>query len=575
MSKHLPGLNGPGFLFVTSAQIKVMLKRLLIVVTLICISNIVLAQSSWLWGRGSSSSGGMNKASSVCADQNGNCYVAGSAYGPDITFGSSTFIDTNANLGEVFVAKYDAAGNFLWAFTSSCDAGAEATDIATDTAGNVIITGSYQGSFLILGGFTLFKFPTMSVSSDMFLAKLDPNGNVLWAISNGIEQSQFGNAVKVDPWNNIYVAGIYESDSMLFGATTIYNTAQAKEIFVAKYDAQGNAMWARSAGGIYEESANDLSIDGLGNVVVVGHTTSPTATFGSLQIATQGFDGYIVKYDSAGVELWVRKITGMYAEWTRGVDVDVQGNLYVTGETISDTAWFGPLFVESNVMGDAYLAKYDSSGTPQWARVIHGQYMDFGYKVAVSTSTEIYICVASESDTVDFGALVTAASPLQEYYLCVAKYDNNGNDLCVGVLESQVSGDNGAMAIASDNNGGIFVGGRFGASMIVGPDTLTTNSSAEMVAARFVCNGVVGVPDQPGNNTSPAIYPNPTTGYLNVNVNYQPQAIVIYNSLGEEVLYTKDCSLQTQINLAGLTTGIYSVTVIGESEIQAARIIIE
>lgn len=551
-----------------------MLKRLLIIISLFSSVNAV-AQSSWLWGRGTSSNGGMNKASSICADQNGNCYVTGCYYGPDVTFGTNSFIDTNANFGEVFVAKYDQNGNVIWAVTSSCDGGAGAADIATDTNGNVIITGNFQGSYLILGAYTLYKYPTTYVSTDMFVAKLDPNGNFLWAISNGLEYSESGSAVGVDPWNNIYVAGVFESDSMILGATTIYNSATGKEIYLAKFDSQGNATWAKSAAGSYDEYANDLCIDQQGNAVLVGYTSSPTLDFGATQFSTQGIDGYVVKYDSSGANQWSRKITGMYAEWTRGVDVDQQGNLYVTGEAISDTVWFGNLYYESNVMGDAYLTKYDSTGTPQWVRAIRGQYMDFGYKVAVSTSTEIYVSMASQSEIVDFGALNAIGNPGEDYYLCIAKYDDNGNDLCTGVIGSRWNGDNGAVSIASDNSGGIFLGSRYGSTVFVGPDSLTTSSPIEVLVARFTCNGVVGVQEQIQTSESSVIYPNPTNGILNVSVNYQPQLIVVCNSLGEEVLCKSDCALQTQLDLSGLAAGLYLVTVMGENEIQTARIIIE
>lgn len=551
-----------------------MLKRLLFIISLLCSVNVV-AQSSWFWGRGSSSNGGVNKASAVCADQNGNCYVTGSYYGPDVSFGTNSFIDTNANLGEVFVTKYDQNGNVIWAVTSSCDGGAGAADIATDTNGNVIITGNFQGNYLVLGAYTLYKFPTTYVSTDMFVAKLDPNGNFLWAISNGLEYSEFGSAVGVDLWNNIYVAGIFESDSMMFGSSVIHNSATGKEIFIAKYDAQGNTIWANGATGSYDEYVNDLCVDNSGNAVIAGYTSSPTLDFGSTQITAQGIDGYIVKFDSSGTDQWSRKITGMYAEWTRGVDADVQGNLYVTGVAISDTVWFGNLFFESNVMGDAYLAKYDSSGTPQWVRAIRGQYMDFGYKVAVSTSTEIYVAMASQSEIVDFGALNAIGNPGEDYYLSIAKYDNNGNDLCTGTIGTRWNGDNGAVSIASDNSGGIFLGSRYGSSIVVGSDSLTTNSSIEVVVARFICNGVVGVTDQTGNNEVSIIYPNPTRGFVNVSVNYQPQVILIYNSLGGQVLCISDCSYHTQLDLSGLAAGMYSLTVMGENEIQTARIIVE
>ncbi len=151
--------------------------------------------------------------------------------------------------------------------------------ITADPAGNTYVTGSFSGT-APFGPFTL----TSAGSDDIFVAKYDGGGNVLWAQSAGGTSVDQGLAIAVDDSGNSYVTGVYSS-SATFGSFTISSSAGTRDVFIVKYDGNGNALWARSAGGTTLDEGRGIAVDDAGNSYVTG-TFSPPATFGSFTLTS-------------------------------------------------------------------------------------------------------------------------------------------------------------------------------------------------------------------------------------------------------------------------------------------------
>ena len=130
--------------------------------------------------------------------------------------------------------------------------------------------------------------------------------------------------------------GEFDSDTIYFGTSTLINYGGG-DVFVAKYDSSGNALWAKGAGGTSTDYGNGVSIDTAGNVLLVGTFVSPVISFDTIKIRNKGGgccaeDIYIAKYTSTGNLLWAKSAGGTGSDYGRGIVTDIAGNSYITGQ---------------------------------------------------------------------------------------------------------------------------------------------------------------------------------------------------------------------------------------------------
>ncbi|MCK9334752.1 MAG: SBBP repeat-containing protein, partial [Candidatus Cloacimonetes bacterium] len=154
--------------------------------------------------------------------------------------------------------------DWLWAKQVGGTSNDEGRSIATDSNGNSYVTGSFEG-IAVFGSTTL----TSSGNTDIFIAKLGCNGNWLWATKAGGPGSDIGYGIAVDGNGNSYVTGCFR-DNASFGSTTI-NSSGNTDIFVAKIDSNGNWLWAQKAGGSSSDYGYGIAVDSSGNSYVTGY----------------------------------------------------------------------------------------------------------------------------------------------------------------------------------------------------------------------------------------------------------------------------------------------------------------
>jgi len=280
----------------------------------------------------------------IAVDGNNSLYLCGY---------TSSF---GAGGNDAFLVKYDSEGNQLWNSTWG--------DIGTDYGNSIAVDGNNNA---YLCGYTN-SFGAGSY--DAFLAKYDPAGNQLWNVTWGGSNADDGFGVAVDGNNNICICG----DTINFGAGN-YDT------FIAKYDPAGNQLWNTTWGGSGWDFSNGIVVDGNNMIFLSGDTDS----FGA-----GGNDAFLVKYDSAGNQLWNVTWGGSNSEYNYGITIDGNNSIYFCGETKS--------FGAGN--NDAYLVKYNSEGYQLWNTTWGGSGDECGYGVAVDGINSIYLCGSTNS----FGA---------------------------------------------------------------------------------------------------------------------------------------------------------------------------
>lgn len=237
----------------------------------------------------------------------------------------------------------------------------EGMDLDADGNGNIYATGYFTNSASFLG------VPAVASAGldDIFIVKADSNGIIKWMRSAGGINIDKALSVDVDVAGNVVVTGYFYASSQ-FGSQTITSAGQ-QDMFVAKYDTQGNLLWVKSAGGTGSDIGNGVSFDNAGNVIVTGEFAG-TCSFGSLSLTSQAssIDVFTVKYSSAGNELWAKKGSGPLTDRGMKIATDNSNNIYVSG-MFSDTATFDQ--VHNNTMYNAvFLIKYNSIGQEQWFR---------------------------------------------------------------------------------------------------------------------------------------------------------------------------------------------------------------
>jgi hypothetical protein len=229
----------------------------------------------WATSAGSVSS---DQGSSIATDPRGNSYVTGNFF-YEATFGAGeaneTVLTSAGDVDHTFVAKYAPDGTLLWATSIdgvSTDQGNSGNSIATDPRGNGYVTGSFFGTATFGAGEANETVLTSAEWSDVFVAKYDRDGALLWATSIGGVGTTLGYRIATDPRGNSYVTGHFFGTAT-FGAgeanETVLTSAGA-DGFVAKYDRDGTLLWATSVRGV-NSSGNSIATDPRGNSYVTGY----------------------------------------------------------------------------------------------------------------------------------------------------------------------------------------------------------------------------------------------------------------------------------------------------------------
>ncbi|MBI4946225.1 MAG: SBBP repeat-containing protein [Bacteroidetes bacterium] len=352
----------------------------------------------------------------IAIDGNGNVYVAGNFSSQSLPFGNTTL--TNAGNFDAFIAKYDANGNPLWAKSAGGSAGEGAYGIAADKSGNVYLAGDYNGTSITFGNFTLTNSNSAGGTFDIFTVKYDGDGNVLWAKNIGGTQNDDCMSIATDTNGNIYMTG-YFLGSSTFGSFTLNSRkGTTVDIFTAKYDPNGNVLWAKSAGGRAFEYGRSLTADNSGNVYVTGEYWSNYLIDSTIITNLGGYDIFILKYNSIGNLVWSKNFGGTGDDYGKSITLDGKGYLYLTGYYKGTSMAFDSIQL-TNLTGysDIIVVKCDTSGNALWAKSAGGAGDEKGTGIAADTSGGVYITGDFWSSTIFFDSTPFSTNGNDDFFM--------------------------------------------------------------------------------------------------------------------------------------------------------------
>ena len=433
---------------------------------------------------------GTDSGNACAADSSGNLFVAGAFTGTGI-FGTNTLI--NAGQTDLFVAKYNNVGALLWARRAGGPGFDSANGIAVDAAGNCYITGAFEGT----AGFGTNSLVNANPGSftDIFVAKFDPNGGVVWVRGFGADSTaDEGNAIALDAAGNVLVAG--SSALTTFGGAPVVGTGR---IFVAKLDPNGTPIWARAAGaaGItgLHDAATGVGADAAGNVYLAGNFEGPTATFGSGSTVTldnRGSpDGFLATYSPAGTLLRVVQIGGSGGDHVNALVVDTAGNAHIGGDftgtmTVGAIAPRVPAAVANLISSgttDGFVAKLDATGDLSWARSMGGAVSDSVRGLALGPNGTLHVTGLFAGGAAFGSNTLTSSAGSQNTF--TARFSSAGQlNFAQQTGGGGLTGDFGN-GIAVDPAGNSFVTGEFSGTATVGARQVASGGGSDMFVARF------------------------------------------------------------------------------------------
>lgn len=299
--------------------------------------------------------------------------------------------------------------------------------------------------------------------------------DIQWAKNYG--STGYGYDVAVDDNGNSYMVGSFDGATITFGGTTLTNAnAGYGDIYVVKVNTSGTVVWAKRAGQNGSDYAYGVAVDKSGNVYVAGSYYNNAITFGATTLTNSGAaDAFVVKYNSSGTVVWAKKAGGAYSETASSVAVDTSGNVLVTGYFESSSISIGSYTLTNSYLGapEVFVAKYNSAGTAQWALASLGADFDFGEDITTDASGNCFVVGTFGSNSLSMGGNT------------IYNASTIGTE-DIFVMKVSSAGVvtwlnsfggpayEGGAKITSDNTGNVFISGNFGGPTI----NLSTTSLA-------------------------------------------------------------------------------------------------
>lgn len=488
------------------------------------------------------------------------------AFSDCITIDQDTLICNGRN--DMFLVKYDAIGNVIW----DKRIGGDATDISTnefafgviDTINQCIyIAGNFSGAMQLSPTITIHG---ALIGSSTFLAKIDLNGDFVWARVIG---DNFDNDIFpfLQPDGRILTSG-YAWDTTYVDSQMILQGN-----FIARFDTAGNCLWAKT---IIEPaipayiSASFIEDD----IILAGIFNSSSLTIDTISmICKGGYDGYVARLDSLGHVKWVQHFGASGNDRTGNVYVDQSDNIYLGG-TFTDSLVFDTITLVNNG-SDLFLAKFNAFGNIYWLKQGHSTGADnFILDLTALPNSEIAVSGwFSGSVSLDNQNMSTAF----DSDMFLAKFDANG--ICVGVDHF---GEGKGFNLVKDNSDVLICSGVFSGTVNLGNTSLNSIGGYEDI---FIAkhNTLTEISDPvERHSNSLLIYANPNQGSCTIQIpnefrNEKYLTLKVYGQKGELLKFIQ-FELNSEVitlNMEPKATGVYTAILSNGKKQFSGKIVFE
>ena len=338
-------------------------------------------------------------------DSEGNVFITGFFDTATLVIGNDTLINPFGGY-DPFVVKVDSSGSILWARSGigvSGPSSSQGRAVAVDGYGNVIMVGHYTGGAYNFDGEIL---PAPAIGADFYVVKYDQNGYQQWATSVPTNASgACGYGVEADGEGSVFVTSGSRQAQLIFGTDTIANgNTNAYDLILLKYDSAGTPVWGSSIGGNGASYGYQVTVDDVGNLYTVGVFTMPISI---PSLVSQGdVDGLVAKFDPNGDLIWAKGAGGCCQDQAYSIGVKSLGDVYIGGYFASPTISFDTITITGHpnwAFSDAFIVKYNTSGDVLWADVFGHSQTDQVWGIAVGPNDDTYMTGFYRGDSVSIG----------------------------------------------------------------------------------------------------------------------------------------------------------------------------
>jgi len=453
-------------------------------------------------------------AENVATDMEDNVFVSG--YFTDTAYFDTYRIIDSTTFGNYYLVKYDSAGNVRWIKTSADSNSNRIRYLQTDKQGNVYYTGAFMMNQYVLDKDTLTNatafLPGFLNHFDLFIAKFDTSGKVVWAKSAGGIGDEYPTAVTMDKYKDSYVAGTFTSPVFNLGTYSFSASPSATtNTFLVKYDSVGNVKWAKQYKDIYIDG---LAADSSGLLYISGHFTADTVVFDTKQLVNSSHDTS---------DILIAAYTNDVFAWVKSYGTRKYESPYACNMTL------------------------DALGKP-------------------------WVCITISADTVvlDKDTIIVPHGPtsiVKDFQVALLQFGSQGDIEC-SVALPRGGGNEHYRALTADDRGYVyfgasFVGDHIGDQFYLGTaDTLVATGDEDIFIAKLQpCKMPARTSvNNPANTSDLVIYPNPAydrftiqySGAINNNAK-----IELYNISGTLMYSASITNEKTVISTSGLAAGMY------------------
>jgi len=491
-----------------------------------------------------------------------NYYMIGS-YGGTLNLPLGT-LQSNGN-NDIFIIKFDFNGNQLWAKTlggnyTQPDVHEDAGGVYDPVNNCIYIGGTFINSINFGNGVTLSS--SHYDKQEIFVARMDLNGNFIWAKQGGSFGYDNGTFLFVEPDGDVLLAGKIGSAGNI---DTVNIPARG---FFARFDSNGNLKWAA-----HKFSGPDnlkISVSFIGSDIVMAglYSQNPSYIDTATLVPSGSTAGYITRMDSVGKVKWIKKINCNIL----GISIDSMHNIYATGyfkDTINIDG-----FIMIDTVCDLFLAKFNKDGNLIWARQAFANNFIMGQSIKTNANGDSYITglfVGSAS----FGSYNVSTSNTSDMFL--TRYNNNG--VCLGITHF---GWASSLCLMQDISSNVVCGGVFFNTVNIGDSVFTSYGQQDIFISKSnAITGIVG-PLKSTTNNQLIIYANPTTGKCSITVpdeflNETNLILSIFDNSGK-IIQQKKLEMsenKIKLDLEAEAKGVYTAVLSNGRKSYSGKIVFE
>ncbi|HEY0261754.1 MAG TPA: T9SS type A sorting domain-containing protein [Chitinophagales bacterium] len=324
---------------------------------------------------------GEDKCFGTAVDAEDNIYLCGSFQNSMTVDSFSAQSDGGTDL---YILKLNASGDVIWLKTFGGSLDDAALSIGVNERQEVFVCGTFGGA-MVFGDDTL----TTTSITQSYIGKLNRDGTVQWTKQFYSSGALTANTLTVLLNGTVAVAG-YFSENMSIDTLTENVSYPSYEVFLCELNDSGEPLWLQQAGGAYDNLTTKIASDAQDNIVLCGYI-SGFAQFGNNSLTNAGYnDPFIAKYDTSGNCLWARSGGGTSLDFANGVAFDAQGNVYATG-LYENAITFSGHTIFGYDQRQAFMVSYDRNGNFRWLQDIGEAGTECGMGVNVDISGNVYV----------------------------------------------------------------------------------------------------------------------------------------------------------------------------------------